>query len=305
MDVAITGSSGLVGTALVTALRTRGDRAVRLVRHEPTTDDEVRWDPDAGTIDGEALEGVDAVVHLAGASIGEKKWTSEQKRRILESRTLGTGLLAETLAHLARKPLVLVSGSAVGWYGNRGSEELTEASPLPPEPDFTADVCRQWEAATAPAEAAGVRTVHLRTGIVLAARGGALARMLPPFRLGLGGRIGSGRQYMSWIALEDEVGAILHSIACEELSGPVNATAPNPATNEELTKTLGRVLRRPTVLPTPLLPLRAIYGRELVEHLLVEGQRVLPARLLATGYAFARPTLEGALRSMLGRPAAG
>lgn len=303
MDVAVTGSSGLVGTALVAALRSRGDRALRIVRREPANDLELRWDPDAGRIDAEPLEGVHAVVHLAGAGIGARRWTPEQKRRILESRTRGTGLLAETLASLDRKPSVLVSGSAVGWYGDRGPEELTEASPPPTESDLAADVCRRWEAATAPAEAAGIRTVHLRTGIVLAAHGGALGRMLPPFRLGLGGRIGSGRQYMSWIALGDEVGAILHALSCEEFSGPLNASAPHPATNEEFTRTLARVLHRPAVLPTPLLALRALYGRELVSHLLVAGQRVLPFRLLATGYRFAHPTLEGALRAILGKPA--
>ncbi len=277
---------------------------LRLVRRAPAAEDERSWDPEAGTIDAAGIDGIEAVVHLAGAGIGDKKWTPEQKRRILESRTRGTELLATTLASLDARPGVLVSGSAVGWYGNRGSEELTEASPSPVEPDFTAEVCRTWEAATAPAEAAGIRTVHLRTGIVLAAHGGALARMLLPFRLGLGGRIGSGAQYMSWIALEDEVGAILHALAHEELVGPVNATAPNPATNAEFTKTLGRVLRRPSAIPTPLAPLRAVYGRELVEHLLIEGQRVLPARLRATGYAFAWPDLEGALRKILGKPAA-
>jgi hypothetical protein len=198
---------------------------------------------------------------------------------------------------------VLVSGSAIGWYGNRGSEVLTEASPPPSGRDFLSDVCVQWEASTAPAEAAGIRTVHLRSGVVLAPEGGVLKRMLLPFQLGLGGRVGSGEQYMSWVALDDEIGAIVHALTNAEVSGPLNATAPTPVTNEEFTATLGRVLKRPTRIPTPVLPLKAVYGSELVQHLLLEGQRVLPARLEATGYSFARPDLAFALRTMLGKPA--
>jgi len=297
--IAVTGSSGLVGTALVAALGRRGDEVVCLVRGDDGSPATARWDPEAGSIDAAALEGCDAVVHLAGAGIGEARWTPERKRLILESRTRGTDLLARALAGLAAPPGVLVSGSAVGWYGARGSEECTEESPPPTAPDFAADVCRQWEAATAPAEEAGIRTVHLRTGIVLAAHGGALARMLLPFRLGLGGRIGRGDQYMSWVALDDEVGAILHAIATPGLHGPLNATGPEPVTNRDVTKALGRVLHRPTVLPTPVVALRALYGSELVEHLLLQGQRVLPARLVATGYDFAQRTVEDALRAAL------
>ena len=238
-------------------------------------------------------------MHLAGAGIADKRWTPEQKQRIVESRVRPTTVLCEALAGLNEPPGVLVSGSAVGWYGNRGSEVLTESSGPPNPPDFLADVCRQWESATTPAEAAGIRTVHLRTGIVLARQGGALPRMVLPFKLGLGGRIGSGKQYMSWIGLADEVGAIVHTITTSELSGPVNATAPTPVTNSEFTAALGHVLKRPTLLPTPVPALKLRYGSELVDHLLVEGQRVVPDRLEATGYEFVQPDLDGALRANL------
>ncbi len=296
MDVAITGASGLIGSALADALRGRGDRVVTVGRG---SDADARWDPMAGTIDGDALEGVDAVVHLAGESLGERKWTPEQKERILESRVRGTQLAATTIAELARRPRVLVSGSAVGFYGDRGDEILTEASPPPPPGNFLSEVCVAWEAATAAAESAGIRTVHLRTGIVLSKEGGALARMLTPFRLGLGGRIGSGRQYMSWISITDEVGAILHAIDTETLHGPLDATGPKPVTNAEFTKALGAAVHRPTVLPTPLTPLKVLYGAELVQRVLVEGQRVLPRALEASGYAFTHPTLEAALTAVL------
>ena len=296
MKVAITGASGLIGSALVDALRARGDTPVRIVR---TDGDGIRWDPARGTIDVAALEGVDAIVNLAGEGIAEKKWTPEQKQRIRDSRVQGTTLLATTLAEMAHAPKVFVSSSAIGWYGNRGDETLTEDSGPPSPDDFLANVCREWELATAPAEAAGIRTVHLRTGIVLSRSGGALASMLTPFKLGLGGRLGSGRQYLSWIAIDDEVGAILHAIDTEKLSGPVNATAPNPVTNKEFTKTLGKVLHRPTLLPTPLTPLKLKFGSELVQSLLVDGQRVLPTRLESSGYAFRHTTLEPALRDLV------
>ncbi|MGZ4736994.1 MAG: TIGR01777 family oxidoreductase [Acidimicrobiia bacterium] len=302
MQIAVTGASGLIGTALLAALRSAGHRAIPVVRPGGRpTGETLGWDPGAGTIDAAGFEGLDAVVHLAGQGIADRRWTPEQKQRILESRTVPTTLLAETLAALTKPPTVLVSGSAIGWYGNRGAEILTEKSSAPTGPDFLADVCRQWEAATGPAEAAGIRTVHVRTGIVLAAEGGVLARMATPFRFGLGGRIGSGRQYMSWIALGDEIGAIVHAITQPDLVGPVNATAPNPATNAEFTAALGNVLHRPTVLPTPVPALKLVYGSELVEHLLVEGQRVVPDRLVESGYAFAYPDLEPALRAILGR----
>jgi uncharacterized protein (TIGR01777 family) len=297
MDVAITGASGLIGRALSGALRARGDRVVAVGRG---ADADVRWDPMAGTIDADGLAGVTAVVHLAGESLGEKKWTPEQKDRILESRVRGTELISTTIAELASKPAVLVSGSAIGIYGDRGDEVLTEASTPAPAGNFLADVCIAWEAATAAAEAAGIRTVHLRTGIVLSKDGGALARMLLPFKLGLGGRIGSGRQYMSWVAIDDEVGAVLHALDTETVHGPVNVTGPEPVTNADFTKALGRAVHRPTLLPTPLAALKVVYGAELVERVLVEGQRVVPAALEASGYAFHRRAIDDALAAVLG-----
>jgi uncharacterized protein (TIGR01777 family) len=302
VDVLVTGAHGLIGSALIPRLRADGHRVVRLVRGDPEGSDDIRWDPSHGTIDGKGLEGVDAVVHLAGAGIGDKKWTPARKQLILDSRTQGTDLLARTLAGLARPPRVLLSGSAVGYYGNRHAEALTEASA--PGDDFPARVCVAWEAATAPAEEAGIRVVHLRTGIVLAAHGGALQRMLLPFKLGLGGRIGSGEQYMSWIAIDDHVGAVLHLLADDSVHGAANLTAPNPATNTEFTKALGAALHRPTALPTPLLPLKAVYGAELVEHLLVNGQRVLPRVLEQSGYQFTHTDIDDALRAVLAAPAA-
>ena len=299
MDVAVTGSRGFIGSALLPALIREGHRPVRIVRGRAAGDDELRWDPEAGTIDAEGLEGIGGVVHLAGAGIGDKRWTDARKRLILESRTKGTSLVARTLAGLTRPPSALVSASAIGYYGNRGDEPLDEQST--PGNDFVARVCVQWEGATAPAVDAGIRVARVRSGIVLGRDGGVLPRLLLPFRLGLGGRIASGRQYMSWISIGDEVRAILHALTQDGVAGPVNLTGPAPVTNDEFTQTLGRVLRRPTLIPTPLLPLRARYGSELVQHLLVEGQRVLPKRLQATGYAFEHPTLEDALRAAVDR----
>jgi uncharacterized protein (TIGR01777 family) len=296
VDVLITGSSGLIGTALIPALEGAGHRAVPLRRGSgaPTTR---TWDPDAGVIDPGVLNGIGAVVHLAGEGIGEKKWTPEQKRRILESRTKGTSLLARTLAEREEKPTVLVSASAIGYYGNRGSEELTEDSR--PGDDFVSDVCEHWAAAPGPAADAGIRVVTTRTGIVLSPKGGVLKQLLLPFKLGLGGRSGTGDQYMSWIALLDEVRAILFALEHDGVRGPLNLTAPNPATNRVLTGTLAKVLHRPSVLPTPLLPLKLRYGTELVETLLVAGQRVLPAALEAAGFTFVYPDLEPALAGIL------
>jgi uncharacterized protein len=295
--VVVTGSTGFIGSALVSALEQRGDTVVRLGRGARASGGPT-WDPEAGTISSVAFDGADAVVHLAGEGIAEKKWTAEQKRRILDSRVKGTTLLATTLAQLSAGPRVLVSGSAIGYYGNRGDDVLDETSTA--GDDFLADVCRQWESAAAPVAGAGIRLVTIRTGIVLDPRGGVLERLLTPFRFGLGGRVASGAQWMSWIALVDTVGAIVHAIDHESLQGPVNLTAPNPETNAQLTKTLGGVLHRPTVLPTPLLPLKLRYGSELVAALLVGGQRVVPRRLLDDGYTFTMPDLEAALRSMLG-----
>jgi len=297
MDVAITGASGLIGRALTTSLRADGHRVVAFRRGGVTTDDTIGWNPDAGRIDAPALEGIDAVVHLAGEGIAEKKWSDEHKRRISDSRVRGTAVLAAAVASRARKPRVLVSGSAIGYYGNRGDEVLTEESA--PGSDFLAEACTAWEAETAPAAEAGVRTVLARTGIVLAGQGGALKQMLLPFKLGIGGRQGSGRQWMSWIALDDEVGAIRYAIENDTLRGPANLVAPNPVTNAEFAATLGRVLHRPTFLPTPLLPLKVRYGAELVETLLLVSQRVAPTQLEAAGYQFAFGALEDALRAAI------
>lgn len=296
MKVLVTGATGLIGTALCDALRERGDLAVAITRgrHGPG---EFSWDPERGELEADRLEGADVIVHLAGESIGNARWTPETKRRILESRTKGTTLLAKTVATLVDPPRVLVSGSAIGYYGDRGDDVLTEESV--PGGGFLSDVAVRWEESVAAADQAGIRTVRVRTGIVLARQGGALARLLLPFKLGLGGRIGSGRQWMSWIALEDEVGAILHAIDHEDVIGAMNATAPNPVTNREFTETLGHVLNRPTKVPTPLTALKVRYGDELVRELLCYSQRVEPHALLETGYTFRHPRLADALRAAL------
>jgi uncharacterized protein (TIGR01777 family) len=291
MRVLVTGSHGLIGTAVVDALRKRGDDVTPLSRPSG-------WDPEAGTIDRELIAGHDAVVHLAGESLGERRWTDEQKRRIMDSRRAGTSLLAGALADLAgdARPSVLVSASAIGIYGDRGDETLTESSSA--GHGFLTDVVREWEAAAAPAAVAGIRVVHPRTGIVLSSRGGALARQLLPFRLGLGGPLGGGRQWWSWVSLDDEVAAILHCIDTPAISGPVNVVAPAPVTQREFASTFGRVLHRPAVLPTPLLPLRLVYGGELVSEVLLWSQRVSPGVLTASGFAFRHPVLEEALRAV-------
>lgn len=298
MDVVVTGSSGLIGSALGPALAGVGHQMVRMVRSgAAAASDTLQWDPEAGTIDAAGLEGVGAVVNLAGEGIGDKRWNDAQKARIRDSRVRGTTLLAETLAKLATPPKVLVSGSAIDIYRDRGDETITEDS-APDDAGFLGDVCRAWEAATAPAAAAGIRVVHLRTGIVLSSKGGALKKMLIPFKLGLGGRMGSGRQWMSWIAIDDEVGAIVHLLQ-DGPSGPVNATAPHPVTNAEFTRALGGALRRPTVVPVPAFALKTLLGGEMAEELLLSGQRVLPARLQSSGYTFRAPELGPALERVL------
>ncbi len=255
MDVVISGAGGLIGSALTNRLASEGHRVLRLKRGGITQGDDIAFDPQAGSIDADALEGVDAVVHLAGEGIAEHRWTDEQKQKIRDSRESGTALVASAIASRERKPRVFVSASAIGYYGSdRGDEILTEESA--PGTDFLADVVKIWEAATAPAADAGARTVMIRSGIVLAAHGGTLKRMVLPFKAGLGGRIGSGKQWMSWIMLDDEVGAIMHAIDNDSVRGPVNAVAPTPVTNADFTATLGQVLHRPTLLPTPLLPLK-------------------------------------------------
>lgn len=300
MRVLVTGASGLIGGTLVGSLREDGHEAVRLVRLEPSSESEIRWDPQAGTVDAgdaAALNGLDAVVHLAGENIAGR-WNGKKKARILESRSRGTRLLAETIAGLSQRPKVLVSASAIGYYGDRGDERLREESDN--GSDFLAEVCRSWEEATRPAAESGIRVAMLRFGPVLSGAGGALAQMLTPFRLGLGGTIGSGTQYMSWVSLEDAVGAIQHAIETETLEGPANVVSPNPVTNREFTKTLGRVLGRPTVLPMPAAVARLLFS-EMADALLLSSARVEPARLLETGYEFRYPELEGALRHALDR----
>ena len=301
MDVVVAGGSGFIGSALRRSLEADGHRVIRMVRpgSAPAGADTVAWDPAAARIDAKALEGVDAVVSLGGVGIGDTKWTDERKDEILESRLVGTTLLANTVATLETPPAVFVSASAIGYYGNRGDEVLTEDSS--PGDDFLADVCVAWEDAARPAATAGLRVAWIRTGIVLHPSGGVLEQLLLPFKLGLGGRLGKGTQYMSWITLDDEVAAIRKVIDDPSLGGPVNLTAPNPVTNAELTATMGKVLGRPTFLPTPLLPLKLRYGAELVQHLLLDGQRVQPAKLEAAGFAFGHTELEPALRALLGK----
>jgi uncharacterized protein len=296
MNVLISGATGLIGSALVPELEARGHTVTRLSRSQSGADT-VRWDPSAGTIGGD-LEGTEAVVHLAGESIAQGRWSPDKKRRILDSRVQGTGLLAERISALATPPKVMVSTSAVGYYGDRGDEVLTEESA--PGADFLAKVCREWEAAAEPARRAGIRVVHPRLGIVLSPQGGALGTTLPIFKLGGGGKIGSGRQWWSWVALDDVVGSIVHALTDETVEGPVNVGSPNPMTNAEYTKVLGKVLGRPTVLPLPAPAARIMLG-EVADALLLASQRMRPAKLEATGYAFRYPQLEGALRHLLGR----
>jgi uncharacterized protein len=297
MDVVVSGSSGLIGTALVDALGKAGHRPIPLVRRDPTGD-AIRWDPDAGTIDAAALEGVDAVVHLAGEGIASKRWSLEQKCRILESRTRGTSLLADTLAGLQRKHGVFVSASAIGYYGERGSDVLTEDDLA--ATTFLGEVVVAWEAAARPAVEAGIRVAHPRTGIVLSPAGGALAESLPLFKVGLGGRFGSGRQYWSWISLPDEVRA-LQWLLDHDLAGPVNLTAPEPVTNAAFTKALGAELHRPTLLPIPKFGPAAKLGSELAQELLYTSSRVVPTKLLASGFKFEHEDIETALHAVLGK----
>ncbi|HEU5359240.1 MAG TPA: TIGR01777 family oxidoreductase [Gemmatimonadales bacterium] len=296
LHVAITGASGFIGRALEAFLTTGGHRVTRLVRRAPAAG-EVRWAPDAAA-DLAPLGPVDAVIHLAGEGIATARWSTRRKSAIATSRQRGTANLVASLLRLAAPPPVLVTASAIGIYGDRDDDELTEASPV--GTGFLADVGRAWEAASAPAEAAGIRVVRARLGIVLSPDGGALRKMLPPFRLGIGGRLGSGRQWMSWVALDDAIGAIHHAIFTPSLRGPVNVTAPAPATNAEFTATLARVLARPAILPVPAAALTLVFG-QLADEALLAGQRVLPAALLAAGYRFRDPVLEGALRHVLGR----
>lgn len=303
MRIAITGASGLVGSHLGPFLTTAGHDVLRLVRRgtgEAGSDEAgtAAWDPATGRIDSNVLGEIDAVVHLAGVGIADKRWTEAHKRDIRDSRVGPTAALCRTLAALPRKPSVLVCASAIGYYGDRGAEALTEQSAA--GTGFLPEVCVEWERAADAARDAGIRVVHARLGIVLSSKGGALAQMLTPFQLGAGGRLGSGRQYMSWVGLDDVLGAVYHAMRRAEIAGPMNVTGPAPVTNEEFTATLARVLRRPALVPVPAFALRALFG-EMAGPLLLEGQRVLPRVLEGSGYGFRHTSLEGALRHALGR----
>lgn len=300
MHVAVTGSSGLIGSALLAFLTSGGHTVARLLRRSPHGDQEIAWDPQGGTVDSEGLRGVDAVIHLAGEGIGERRWSEEQKRRILDSRVKGTGLIARTLAEMDEGPRTLICASAIGYYGaHRGEEILTEESRS--GDGFLAEVCRQWEGAADPARNAGLRVVHVRTGIVQSPKGGQLGKQLPLFRLGMGGKLGTGRQWQSWITLDDTLGIYQHALATPDLEGPINATAPNPVTNAEYTQVLGRVLGRPTLFTVPKFAPALLLGSEGADQVAFAGQRVLPARAEATRYTFRFPDLEGGLRHVLGR----
>ena len=299
MKILVSGSHGLVGKALINSLTTDGHEVLRLVRRARAFGAaEVEWHPNEGQIDAQHLEGLDVVVHLAGESIASGRWTDSKKRAIRESRVKGTSLLSEVLAHLSRPPSVLLSASAIGYYGDRGDEVLTEQSA--PGEDFLSSVCVEWENATKPAMEKGIRTIHSRFGVILDPAGGALAQMLTPFRMGIGGRVGTGKQWMSWIALGDVVNGLKFVIADKHVQGAVNFVAPNPVTNAEFTKTLGRVLSRPTWFPVPAFGARLAFG-ELADALLLSSQRVEPSVLEDKGFLFSWPTLEPALRHLLER----
>ena len=297
MKILIGGSHGLVGTALIKSLEAANHEVFRLVRHAPTSKTEVEWSPDRYSIALARIEGFDAVVNLAGESIAEGRWTDEKKQRIRESRIKGTKLLGDALANLAIPPQAFICASAIGYYGNRGEELLTEASAK--GDDFLSVVCAEWEQATALANEKGIRVVNARFGVILDTNGGALKKMLPPFRMGVGGKIGSGKQWMSWIALDDVVGALNFALTNDSLRGPVNFVAPNPVTNAEFTKTLGKVLSRPTLFPIPAFAVKLLFG-EMGEALLLGGQRVAPERLVLGGYQFQYPELRSVLQHLLG-----
>ena len=295
MKIIISGASGLIGKPLVKKLSLAGHEVVQLVRRTPNAN-ESRWNPATGQIDASVIDGADAVIHLSGAGIGDRRWTTKYKQELVESRTKSTALLASTIANCAKKPGVFLSGSAIGIYGPRGDEELTEQSSN--GSSFLADICKQWEAAAKPAVDAGVRTVYLRTGIVLTPLGGALKKQLPLFKLGLGGKFGDGRAWQSWISLDDELAAIEHLLTAK-VSGAVNLTAPNPVTNADFTKTLARTIKRLAILPIPKFGPQLLLGAELADALLFTGQRVMPAELLKSGFVFKHSTIEVALRALL------
>ncbi|QHF93854.1 TIGR01777 family protein [Streptomyces sp. NHF165] len=294
MRIAVTGSTGLIGSALVRSLRADGHDVLRLVRRPAAAGDEVRWDPGRGQVDTDGLAGCEAVVHLAGAGVGDHRWTAAYKAELYDSRVRGTDVLARALAALEKPPHTLVMGTAIGWYGDTGERAMDESAE--PGRGFLAELCRDWEAAARPAQDAGIRTVFARTGLVVSRRGGAWGRLFPLFRAGLGGRLGDGRQFWSPIALHDEVAA-LRFLLDGELAGPVNLTGPEPVTNREATAAMGRVLHRPTVFAVPAPVLRVALGEFAGDVL--GSQRVLPTRLLEAGFAFAFPTVDDAIRAAL------
>lgn len=296
MRVVVTGSSGLIGSALVTALRGEGHEVVRLVRRTPQAADEAAWDPPTGYVDRDALTGADAVVHLAGVGVGDKRWSDAHKHAVLASRVDGTTTLARALAETPGGPSVLLSASAVGYYGDTGDDPVDESAPG--GAGFLADVVRQWEGCTSPATEAGLRVVTMRSGVVLAGKGGALGKVLPLFRLGLGGRLGSGRQWMSWIALPDEIAAIRFLLTADDVAGPVNLTAPEPVTNRDYTRAVARAVHRPARFPVPAVALRAALGGFADEGVLV-SQRVLPRRLEEAGFPFTYADVDAALRAVV------
>jgi uncharacterized protein (TIGR01777 family) len=296
----MTGSSGLIGSAFCSKPNSKNLHIVRLVRRASPGTNEIYWNPGLGILDGSSLEGVDAVIHLAGESIASGRWTSEKMKRIRESRIKGTGLLSETLARLSNPPKVFVSVSAIGFYGDRGDERLSETSSA--GEGFLAQVCQEWESATAPAIEKGIRVVNPRVGMVLSASGGALAQMLPIYRLGVGGRLGKGHQYMSWIAIDDMVNIIHFAIQNESLNGAVNAVSPNPVPNSVFSKALAKVLSRPNLFALPAFAARFVWG-QMADEVLLSSSRAYPDRLEESGFKFAFPKLEDALRQILERPA--
>jgi uncharacterized protein len=301
MNILVSGSTGLIGSELISVLAENHHHIIRLVRRNETGRDEIHWDPNAGTLDTHALDGIDAVIHLAGENIAAGRWTVERKRRIRHSRIKGTQLLAQSLARLFDPPKVLISVSATGFYGNRGEERLDEESD--PGIGFLPELCQQWEASTNAAMLRGIRVVIPRVGMVLSEKGGALPLMLPAFRLGIGGKIGSGRQYMSWITLQDLVGVINHIINTPFLQGPVNAVSPNPVTNRDFTKALAHSLGKPSLFALPSFAARLAFG-EMADEVLLASARVFPEKLKQSGFKFKFPDLESALHQVLPEPSA-